>query len=272
MAGPGRARRACPLALGARGEGDRGHPGTDRGAMTLPTMMRTHSEWAAIGTAGPSRLALLRLAGVEPDVRAVGTHDLAGLVAAVSGRRRRLGAEASARVLSAMVRSGGVDPLVPRAIVQAMLPCILATATALGAGGPWEDLDAVVADAVCMAWEITVRWQGQYRPWAARDLASALRLRLRRERLVWYRRAEQQGIGQSFKAVTYPGEERSALEALASAIASRVGDGLSRPDAVALYGRRVLGLTRAELAERTGETLRQVEYRTKRGERCLVTT
>ena len=47
------------------------------------------------------------------------------------------------------------------------------------AGGPWCDLDAFHADAVSALWELTMSWSGAHRPYAAGDLLSAVRTRLR---------------------------------------------------------------------------------------------
>jgi hypothetical protein len=226
-------------------------------------------DWAAVGTSAAAEVAATRLGSVEPTVAAMGARNLAQVVAAISTRSRWTASDHGAAVVAAMVRSAGVHPLVPRAVVQAMMPGVVATALSLGSGGPWPDLDAVVVDAVRMTWEIVMKWVGQDRPYFAPDLTNALRLRLRRQQRAWQR--ELHASGDDADPVVDSGHERSALELLATAITDRVGAGLDRPDAAVVYGRRVLGLTAQEVADLTGQSLRQIEYRTSRGERCLAT-
>ena len=191
------------------------------------------------------------------------------MVAAISTSSRWTGSGHGLAVVAAMERSAGVHPLVPRAVLQAMMPGVVAAALSVGQGGPWPDLDAVVVDAVRMTWEIAMKWAGQDRPYFAPDLTNALRLRLRRQHRAW--RRELHASGEADGPVVGPGHERSALELLATAITDRVAAGLDRPDAAVVYGRRVLGLTAQEVADLTGQSLRQIEYRTSRGERCLTT-
>jgi hypothetical protein len=226
-------------------------------------------DWAAVGTSAAARDAAARLGLAEPVVAALGARDLAEVVAATSARARATGSGRPLAVVAAMARSAAVHPLVPRAIVQAMMPGVVATALAIGPVGPWPDLDAVVVDAVRMTWEIVMKWSGQHRPYVAPDLTSALRLRLHREHWAWQR--ELRATNEDDGPLVGPGGERSALEQLATAITDRVAAGFDRPDAAVVYGRRVLGLTAQEVADLTGQSLRQIEYRTSRGERCLAT-
>ena len=51
-------------------------------------------------------------------------------------------------MIAAMLRSADVDALIPRAIIQALIPGVLALSRRIDvAGGPWCDLDAFYADA-----------------------------------------------------------------------------------------------------------------------------
>jgi hypothetical protein len=55
------------------------------------------------------------------------------------------------------VRSAGVHALVPRAIIEALIPGVLALPWRFDlTEGPWLDLDAFHADAVSALWELTI--------------------------------------------------------------------------------------------------------------------
>ena len=237
--------------------------------MAPRTVICMERDWTAVGTSVAARQAAARLGLAEPAVAALSASDLAQVVAAISTRSRWTTVNHGHAVIAAMVRSADVHPLVPRAIVQSMMPGVVSIALAIGPVGPWPDLDAVVVDAVRMTWEIVMKWAGQYRPYFAPDLTNAVRLRLRREHWAWQREPHASGMANG--PVVGPGDERSALEQLATAITDRVAAGFDRPDAAVVYGRRVLGLTAQEVANLTGQSLRHVEYQTNRGERCLAT-
>ena len=237
--------------------------------MASRTVTCMERDWAAVGTSAAARVAAAQLGLAEPVVAALGARDLAQVVAAISTRSRWTASDRGHAVVAAMVRSAGVHPLVPRAVVQAMMPGIVATGLAVGPVGPWPDIDAVVVDAVRMTWEIVMKWAGQNRPFFAPDLINALRLRLRRQHWAWQR--EPHATNEDDDPVVGPGHERSALEQLTTAITDRVAAGFDRPDATVVYGRRVLGLTAQEVADLTGQSLRQIEHQTSRGERCLAT-
>src|ERR1039458_7865241 len=117
--------------------------------MDSPTIQRLRSEWQALGTAPPSRSACHRLAESEPVVARLEVGDLAELISVLSLSSDRLSRHEGAAVIAAMLRSAGVDALIPRAIVQALIPGVLALSRRIDvAGGPWCDLDALYAAAV----------------------------------------------------------------------------------------------------------------------------
>ncbi len=181
--------------------------------MDSPTIRCLRNEWLAIGTTPQSRAACHRLAQCEPVVADLEVDNLAELVAALSLASGRLSRNEAAEVVTAMLRSADTDALVPRAIIEALIPGVLALPRrfdltegqwcdvhalvpraiieALIPGllalprrfdlteGPWCDLDAFYADAVSALWELTTRWSGTHRPYAAGDLLSGVRTRLR---------------------------------------------------------------------------------------------
>src|ERR1039458_5009286 len=148
--------------------------------MDSPTIQRLRSEWQALGTAPPSRSACHRLAESEPVVAALQVGDLAELISALSLSSDRLSRHKAAAVIAAMLRSADVDVLIPRAIIQALIPGGLALSRRIDvAGGPWSHLDPFYADAISALWELTMTWSGTNRPYAAGDLLSAVRTRMR---------------------------------------------------------------------------------------------
>src|SRR5664279_4650148 len=148
--------------------------------MDTPTTRRLRREWQILGTAPPSRTAYLRLADSEPVIARLDADDLAGLVAALSPAAGRLTRNEAATVIAAMLARAGTDELVPRTIVQALLPGVLALVKRFDISeGPWQDVDGFLADAISCLWEQITVWSGMVRPYAAGDLLSGTRTRLR---------------------------------------------------------------------------------------------
>src|SRR5664280_91462 len=221
--------------------------------MDSPTIQRLRSEWQALGTAPPSRSACLRLAESEPVVAALEVGDLAELISVLSLSSDRLSRHEAAAVITVMLRSADVDVLIPRAIIQALIPGVLGLSRRIDiTGGPWCDLDAFYADAVSALWELTMSWSGANRPYAAGDLLSAVRTRLRTLQVSERRhRSHQTGTPDALDALP-ASIGRTGEELLAAAIADATGNGLNVTDAAVLYATRVLGMTFGEVADLAG--------------------
>lgn len=238
-------------------------------------------DWQTQSRSSESRVALSRLAAAEPAVAAladVGVGDLGELVGAMRPGGPGWHREAAAAVFRAMLRSQGVHPLVPRAVLQAVLPGLVSVARRLawGAGGEWEDGGAFFVDAVTTAWEVIVEWSGEDRPYAVLDLLSAVRCRLRRQLLRHRTHATR------LVTVTDPADpgtppapgtsasvEASGEEELARALDDLSGRGLDPADAAVLYAHRVLGYTMTELSSITGRSRRHLGERRDRAVRAL---
>ena len=93
--------------------------------MDSPTIRQLRNEWRAIGSAGASRTAFHRLAACEPVIARLDVDDLAELVSAVSASSGALSRNEAAAVIAAMLRRATVNPLIPRTIIQALIPGIL---------------------------------------------------------------------------------------------------------------------------------------------------
>ena len=135
--------------------------------MDSPTIRYLRAEWQAIGTTPQSIAACHRLAQCEPVVADLEVDNLSELVTTLSLASGRLSRNEAAEVITAMLRSADSDTLVPRAIIEALIPGLLALPRRFDlAEGPWCDLDAFHADAVSALWELTTRWAGIHRPYA----------------------------------------------------------------------------------------------------------
>ena len=221
--------------------------------MDSPTIQRLRSEWQALGTAPPSRAACHRLADIEPVVARLEVDDLAELISALSLSSDRLSRHEAAAVITVMLRSADVDVLIPRAIIQALIPGVLGLSRRIDiAGGPWSDLDAFYADAISALWELSMSWSGAYRPYAAGDLLSAVRTRMRTLQVSERRRRSHQ-TGTPDALDTLPAwSGRTGEELLAAALADATGNGLNVADAAVLYATRVLGMSMIEVADLAG--------------------
>ena len=230
--------------------------------MDSPTIRRLRSEWQAIGTTPQSSTACHRLAQCEPVVADLKVGNLAELVAALSLSSGGLSRNEAAEVITAMLRSADVDVLVPRAIIEALIPGILALPRSLDlADGPWCDFDAFHADAISALWELTTRWSGTNRPYAAGDLLSGVRTRMRTlqssERRHRSRQSDTPGELDTLPASI----GRTGEELLAAALAEAPGHGLTIADAAVLYATRVLGMSLTEVAQLAGIPPGKLRYR-----------
>src|SRR5665213_349099 len=203
--------------------------------MDSPTIQRLRSEWQALGTAPPSRSACHRLAESEPVVARLEVGDLAELISVLSLSSDRLSRHEAAAVVTAMLRSADVDALIPRAIVQALIPGVLGLSRRIDiTGGPWCDPDAFYADAISALWEITTSWAGANRPYAAGDLLSAVRTRMRTLQASEHRhRSRQTGTPDALDSLS-AWSGRTGEELLAAALADATYNCLNVADAAIL--------------------------------------
>ena len=221
--------------------------------MDSPTIRRLRSEWQAIGTTPQSSTACHRLAECESVVADLEVGNLAELVAALSISSGGLSRNEAAEVITAMLRSADIDALVPRAIIEALIPGVLALPRRFDlAEGPWCDLDAFYADAVSALWELTMSWSGTHHPYAAGDLLSGVRTRLRTLQCTERRHRSRQSASPAALDTLPASIGRTGEELLAAALADATGHGLKVSDAAVLYATRVLGMSLTEVAQLAG--------------------
>ena len=231
-------------------------------AMDSPTIRQLRTEWRALGTAPPSRTACQDLAACEPVISRLQVDDLAELVDVLSLSSHRLSRNEAAAVVAAMLRSAGVDVLIPRAIIQALIPGVVALSRLIdSADGPWSDLDHFFVDAISCLWEQIITWSGTTRPYAAGDLLSGVRTRLRTlqasERRHRCRRVDSPDALDLIPASI----GRTGEELLAAELIEATGHRLTPTDASLLYSTAILGMSVAEVANHTGESVVRLRRR-----------
>ncbi len=136
-------------------------------------------DWRWTGRTPDSRAACERLRERHPDSGLDGLVDLADVVRSLDARGGRSVVQ-RARVVQALLVEAG-DPTIRRALLQTLLPGVVSVCRQLRFGqGIVDEPHETVATAVSLLEELLVDWAGQSRPYAAPDLLSALRGRLRR--------------------------------------------------------------------------------------------
>lgn len=172
-------------------------------------------------------------------------------------------------MVQAMLRSARLHPLVPRALLQGLVPGLVGVARRLtwGAGGEWPDPAAFFVDVLATTWEVIDEWSGQDRAYAVLDILSAVRCRLRR-RIVRHAAtrktelSENEGDTAARMEVSRPHD--SVADELARAIEMERGHKIDAGDAAVLYAHRVLGYSIAELSQSTGRSRRYLAARRDR--------
>ncbi|HEV3267146.1 MAG TPA: hypothetical protein VGZ68_01950 [Acidimicrobiales bacterium] len=136
-------------------------------------------EWRRVGRTPSAREATRRLEERHPHLRLEAQDDLVDVVALLESRSGRNVLERAEIVRALLVEAS--DPDVHRALLQTLLPGVVSTCRQLRFGdGIIDDPSDTLSMAVSLLSELLVDWAGQSRQYAAPDLLSALRGRLRR--------------------------------------------------------------------------------------------
>jgi hypothetical protein len=151
------------------------------GAMTLKNdllgQMRT--EWIHVGHSSRARSAMATLAQRHQDLDLGALNDLYDVVTLLEARGGRNVLE-RAEIVRALLEEAR-DPEIHRALLQTLIPGIVSVCRQLRFGdGIVEDPSETVGVALGLASELLTDWAGQSRQYAAPDILSALRGRLRR--------------------------------------------------------------------------------------------
>jgi hypothetical protein len=151
------------------------------GAMTLKhdLLNQMRYEWLHVGHTPRARSAMASLAERHQELDLGGLIDLYDIVALLEARGGRTVLE-RAEIVRALLEEAG-DPQIHRALLQTLIPGIVSVCRQLRFGdGIVEDASETVGVALGLASELLHDWAGQSRQYAAPDILSALRGRLRR--------------------------------------------------------------------------------------------
>jgi DNA-directed RNA polymerase specialized sigma24 family protein len=194
--------------------------------------------------------------------------DLVAHLRRASGRVQR---EEAARLVRVLLREAGTDPFIPRLLVQALLPGLISVAGKLrwGRGGDWQDGEEFFCELLTTTWCVIEEWSGQDRPYAVRDLLSAIRCRVRRQLFRAKELASRVVMMGDEDVMDRGSTAQTLLDELAHAVIDERGQGMPLDEAQVLYGHNVLGYSIAELAVLTGRDRRGLYARRTRARRRL---
>lgn len=242
-------------------------------------------EWRSVGRTAVAVRALHEVARRDPGLgrlvfgdaeagaltapaRCPTPYDLVAHLRRASGRLQR---EEAARLVRVLLREAAVDPFIPRLLVQALLPGLISVAGKLrwGRGGDWQDGEEFFCELLTTTWCVIEEWAGQDRPYAVRDLLSAIRCRARRQ-LFRAKELASRVIAVGEEDVRDRGTTaETLLDELARAVIDERGQGMPLDEAQVLYAHNVLGYSIAELATMTGRDRRALYSRRSRARRRL---
>ncbi len=136
-------------------------------------------EWLHVGHTPRARSAMATFAERHHDLDLGTLNDLYDVVALLEARGGRTVLE-RAEIVRALLEEAG-DPQIHRALLQTLIPGIVSVCRQLRFGdGIVDDASETVGVALGLASELLRDWAGQSRQYAAPDILSALRGRLRR--------------------------------------------------------------------------------------------
>jgi hypothetical protein len=136
-------------------------------------------EWQHAGRTLTARRSLATFCERHPDLELDSINDLCDVVTLLEARSGRSVVE-RARIVAALLEDAG-DRQIHRTLLQTLIPGIVSVCRQLRFGdGIVGNPSETVSMALGLASELLVDWAGQSRQYAAPDLLSALRGRLRR--------------------------------------------------------------------------------------------
>ncbi|HET9089850.1 MAG TPA: hypothetical protein VFN54_06055 [Acidimicrobiales bacterium] len=231
--------------------------------MTTDLIAQLRREWQRSGRSPDAVSALARLRDRHPDLKLEGLDDLYDVVSALEIRGGRTVLE-RAEIVTALLEEAS-DPRVHRALLQTLVPGVVSVCRQLRFGqGIIVDPGETFAVALGFLSELLVDWAGQHRAYAAPDLLSALRGRLRR----WLLK-EKGAVAQvsAFDVMDVAAEMSSTLEARLASYRGGPEDRLARLTYARVFeGRSLRDLAQADHSSPT--SLRGELQRFAR--RCLV--
>ena len=209
--------------------------------MTIDLIAQLRREWQRSGRTPDAVIAFTRLRTRHPELNLEGLDDLYDLVGALELRGGRTVVE-RAEIVTALLEDAA-DPRVHRALLQTLVPGVVSVCRQLRFGqGIIVDPGETFATALSFMSELLVDWAGQHRAYAAPDLLSALRGRLRRWLLKEKGAATQVS---AFEVLDVAAAASSSLEARLASYRGGPEDRLAR----LTYARVFEGRSLRELAQ-----------------------
>jgi hypothetical protein len=142
-------------------------------------LAQLRSDWLCRGRSRPSREAFRVFRDAHPELALHGLVDLYDVVLALETRGGRSVVE-RAHIVTALLQESS-EEIIRRALLQTLLPGVVSVCRQLRFGrGIISEPHETLATAISLLAELLVDWAGQSRTYAAPDLISALRCRLRR--------------------------------------------------------------------------------------------
>ena len=137
------------------------------------------SEWRYVGRTSHARASLDSFRSSHPDLPLDGARDLRDVVGALEVSSGRTVIERAA-IVRALLESA-IDPEIHRALLQTLIPGVVSICRQLRFGdGIVDDPSEAVAMALSFTSDVINDWSGESRQYAAPDILSAARGRLRR--------------------------------------------------------------------------------------------
>jgi hypothetical protein len=244
-------------------------------------IQQLNAEWRTLGRSPAAVRILHALAERDPELDRLvhgtgaegpGTcptpYDLITFMGQAAGRQPR---EQAAGLVRVLLREAGVDPLVPRFLLQALIPGMVSIAARLrwGQGGDWSDGSEFFTELVSTTWEVVTDWAGQDRPYAVLDVLSAARCRIRRQ-LFRERDLRKRQVRMTPEVTAQrTAHSETDLEQLTRTLIDLHRQGMQPDEVGVMYAQHVLGYSISELAAVTGRNRRALYARRDRGQRRL---
>lgn len=160
-------------------------------------------EWAVLGRTREAREALVVLAKRSEAVASYGVANLRDLLDTMRLAKGTEQRNQAAQVVADTLANLDAHPLLPRFLLEALVPGLVSVAKKLdwGRGGPWENGRDFWADLLGELWAVMSDWSGTYRQYAAGDLLNAVRHRLRRQLVAPVREVPSSDLPSYLRAV-----------------------------------------------------------------------
>jgi hypothetical protein len=158
------------------------------------------NEWAVVGRTREAVAILSDRSEATAAYEAFNLRQLLDTMRLARGTEQR---NQAAQVVADTLANLDAHPLLPRFLLQALVPGLLSVAKKLdwGRGGPWDNGADFWTDLLGELWAVMADWSGTYRQYAAGDLLNAVRMRLRRQLVAPVREVPSSDLPSYLKAV-----------------------------------------------------------------------